>query len=424
LRLAVAGSVAGKSAEMVTLVLLATLVPRALGPVDYGRFAVPLTVVTLVSLAMTLGGPTLMARYVPAAPMEDRLALARGLGWRLARGRALQFGGIVVAAGILALSSDRWPPGDLALVVLALGLNVAATLVLQTGLGLGRTGPWSGRYPVQNSVLIVAVLALHSVGDGRGAIVALVVAGAAGLAFALATTWDIVATATAPVRLPDGALRFGAFQAGAAALVQFAQRGGVLAVALLAGSATQTGHAALAVGIALGATYAVLQTFTVSLPHLSGDDTVPGDAEVVLGRLAGGLLAVLTLCLLTSALLLDELVPAVFGDEFSDAVAAFGPALAVVALAPLYALTVQSAALRYRPEASLAAGVASAAVFVVVAAIAVPLWDAAGGTAATLAATVAGTALALLLLPRAASPALWGSSYVAATAVLAVATFT
>ena len=32
---------AGKAAELVTLALLATVVPRVLGPDEYGRFAVP-----------------------------------------------------------------------------------------------------------------------------------------------------------------------------------------------------------------------------------------------------------------------------------------------------------------------------------------------------------------------------------------------
>ena len=423
LRTAVAGSVAGKSAEMVTLVLLATVVPRVLGPVEYGRFAVPLTLVTLLSLAMTLGGPTLMARWVPAAPVAERLALARTLGGRLARSRALQLVGVGVVAVALALVWDVWPVLDIVLVLVALTLNVAATLVLQVGLGLGRTGPWSARYPVQNGALIVSVLVLHGVGGGLGSIVALVVAGAVGLAFAAGTTWVPLTTRTPVVPIPAGALRFGALQSGAAALVQLTQRGGVLAVALLAGSDTETGYAALAVGIALGATYAVLQTFTVSLPHLaSGDDT--GSSEEVLRRLALGLLGVLVVGLVAVAALLDELVPLVFGDQFSGAVAAFVPAVAVVALAPLHSVTVQSAALRYRPEAALVSGVAAAITFVLVALVAVPLWDAAGGTAATLAGVAAGTAVAVWRLPRAAGGALVAGSYAAAAVVLAIGAWT
>jgi hypothetical protein len=45
----VAGSLAAKALEMATLVVLATSVPRVLGPSDFGRFGVMLTVVKVRS---------------------------------------------------------------------------------------------------------------------------------------------------------------------------------------------------------------------------------------------------------------------------------------------------------------------------------------------------------------------------------------
>ena len=90
LRGPIAASVAGKTVEMATLILLATLVPRALGPSDYGRFAVALTIVTLGSLALTLGGPALVTRYVPGVPPDEQIPLARALGVRLAREAGFQ----------------------------------------------------------------------------------------------------------------------------------------------------------------------------------------------------------------------------------------------------------------------------------------------------------------------------------------------
>ena len=59
--------------------------------------------------------------------------------------------------------------------------------------------------------------------------------------------------ATPRVDVPPGTIRFGILLAGGAAFVQFTQRGGVLAVALLGGSSRQVGYAALAIGIVLGA---------------------------------------------------------------------------------------------------------------------------------------------------------------------------
>lgn len=445
LRAAVAASAAGKSVEMVTLVLLATLVPRQLGPDAYGRFAVPLTIVTLGSLAITLGGPTLMARFVPAAPIEQRVALARAIGARLARGRAVQLAVIAAATAVaVATAPDRFAPLDATLVLAALALNVATTLALQMTLGLGRAGPWSLRYPLQNAVLIGAVLVLEPLAGDSGAILAILVSALAGFAFAGFVAAPTVTAAVTAVEVPTGAIRFGAFQAAGAAFVQFSQRAGVLAVAVLAGSAAETGFTALAVGIALGATYAILQAFTVSLPHLAdgqatasptaaipGPTAIPAStavpastaipaAEAVLRRLAGGLLLALVPAMAVAALTLDRVVPAVFGTDYAGAVPAFGPALAVVVLAPLNALVVQASALRLRPEASLQGGIAAAATFLAVAGLAVPPLGAEGGVLATLAGAAAGSLAALRVLPGAAG---WVSvvSFGGAAAVLALA---
>ncbi|MFP5320914.1 MAG: hypothetical protein ACLGIC_03605 [Acidimicrobiia bacterium] len=406
---------------MVTLLLLATVVPRALGPGDYGRFSVPLTIVTLGSLAMTLGGPTVLARFVPAAPPDQRLALARALGRRLAWGRATQLVAIAAVAAVASIvAPDALPRLDTGLVVVALALNVAATLALQVGLGLGRTGAWSTRYPLQNAVLIAAVLLLRDDAGGTGGVLAILVAAVAGAAFAAVVVAPIVRPPVDRVPVPEGAIRFGVLQAAGAALVQVTHRGGVLAAALLAGSAAETGYAALATGIALGVTYAILQAFTVSLPHLADGDAT-ADPEAALRRLAGWLLAGLVPAVLVAGAGLDRLVPVVFGDGYADAVDAFAPALALVVLAPANALLVQAAALRLRPDVSAASGAASAATFVLVAVLAVPAWGAAGATTAALAGAGAGALLAARRLPGALGGRLAALTTAGAAAAVLVA---
>ena len=89
----------GKALEFVTLVLLFTLVPRLLGPADYGSFAVALSIVALGSAASSLGGPTWLSRFVPTVAEGDRPALARTLALRAARWRI----GICALAAALAL---------------------------------------------------------------------------------------------------------------------------------------------------------------------------------------------------------------------------------------------------------------------------------------------------------------------------------
>ncbi len=361
-----------------------------------------------------------MARYVPATAEPDRVAVAKALGARLARGRAVQLGAIAAgAAGLVLWAPDTFSPVIVSLVVAALALNVGATLALQVGLGLGRTGAWSMRYPFQNAVLVAAVLAWRESAGSTGGVLAVLVAGVAGAVFAATVVGPVLRMPSRPVAVPEGAIRFGVHQAAGAALVQCCHRGGVLAVAILGTSAAETGYTALATGIALGVTYAVLQAFTVSLTHVADDD--PVSAEATLRRLAGGLLVVLAIGGLLAAVLVDDLVPVVFGDEYAAATDAFGPAIAVVVLAPLYSLAVQAAALRLRPEAATMAGVASLVAFLVGSIVLVPAWGAAGATTAALAAVVAGSVTSIRVLPGAIGARLAGGSFVSAALVLAVA---
>lgn len=417
LRAAVAGSLAGKTLEMITLVALATVVPRVMGPEDFGRFSVPLTIVTIGSLAMTLGGPAVLARYVPVAPPAARPALARAIGARLARGRGLQLVVIaVVAVALSAVDPASFPPSVTLVVVAALAANVGAQLCLQVGLGLGRTGPWSFRYPLHNAVLIVAVLTLDSAAGSTGAVAGILVAAVTTLAFG----WWVVAPlrreGATDVAVPAGAIRFGVLQASGAALTQFAQRGAVLAAAMLAGSTIETGYAALAVGIALGATYAVLQTFTVMLPHLAADGATD---ETPLRRLAAVLLVVIVPAAVAAVAGLDIAVPAIFGSDFTAAAHVFVPAAAVVVLAPLNALVVQVTALRFRPEVALWSGLAAAGGFAGTALVATPTWGAAGAVTATLVAMAASAAVATAALPGAASRTMLLGSGGGVVAVLA-----
>jgi len=447
LRRPVVAGVVGKAAEAVTLVLLATVVPRLLGPADYGRLSVVLTLVAVGSVALTLGGATLLSRYVPAAPAQGRAALARALTLRLARNRIAPFALLATVAAVLA-AAGRVPPSAAAWVLLALALNVAATLALQADLGLGRAAAWSARYPVQNAVLIAAVVALYATAGVSGAVAGVAVAGGAGLVLALTATASLWRAAPgAPVNLPTGAARFGLTAAATGALMQLVQRGGVLAAALLS-TDEETGHAAVAIGVALAATYAVAQVFVVTLPALTarhaaadqeatdhaGDHEArreidgascpgsvrgvsPSAAEPALRRLAGALLAVVLPAALLGVLAVDLVVPVVLGRAYVDAAAAFPPALAAVVLAPLIALTLQAAVLRLRPGATLAAAAAGSVAFAVVAVPAVPAWGAVGAAAAMLAGTAVAAGVGVLAVPGCAGWRLPAASLAGAVAV-------
>jgi len=150
--------------------------------------------------------------------------------------------------------------------------------------------------------------------------------------------------------------------------------------------------------------HADLTDFARQTHELSGFDVVTafrffGNAEPALRRLAGTLLAVVLPVAVLGVLAVDVVVPVVLGPAYVDATAAFPLALAAVVLSPLAALTLQAAALRLRPEATLGSATAGAVAFVLVTVTAAPLWGAAGAVGAMLAGTATATVAGTLALP-------------------------
>jgi O-antigen/teichoic acid export membrane protein len=154
-----------------------------------------------------------------------------------------------------------------------------------------------------------------------------------------------------------------------------------------------TGHAAIAAGAALAITYAVLQTILVALPgamRAHGHDRVA--AEALLRRTAVLCAAVVVPVCLALALAAEPLLAAALGEDFRGAANALRIGLAAAALAPLWALGNQLAALRGRPGAALAGAAAGAVAFGAVALPAVPAHAAAGAASAMLAGVATATA--------------------------------
>lgn len=421
----VAAGALGKAAEFVTLVLLAVVLPRVLGPADYGRFTVSLTVVMIGSTALALGGTPLMSRWVPTAPAGQRALLARALGLRLARSRLTQVAVLLTTAIVLtAAAPERFPPALTILTVVALAGNVMTTLALQAGLGLSRTGPWNARWPVQNAVLLAAVIVLYPTLGPTGSALGIVAAAAAGLGLGLVAVRGLWQVDGSPPALPDSALRFGRTHGAGWAFLQLGQRGGVLAVAILASSTVETGYMGLAVGVAMAAVSAVLQLFVVSLPSLAVQaDASEGQraGEQVLNRLAEHILWLLVPAAVVAALVLERAIPLAFGAEFAAAADAFVPMLGVVTLAPAGSLLIQAAALRLRAEATLWSALGGVVAFALVSILAIPPSGAIGGAWATFAGSAATVATASRLLPGALSRRVASLTAVGAASAVALA---
>jgi O-antigen/teichoic acid export membrane protein len=397
---ALAGSVAGKGVEALTLAALVLLVPRALGAADYGAFAVALAIATGIATATGIGGPTLFARVLAPLDGGRRHDVARALVARVARTRAL----LLVVLATLAGGAALLAPGDLralhvTLVAAAALLGAAATLLAQLALGLERTLAWSLRYPLENAVIVVGALALYPRAGLSGALTAIALGAGAALALGVATAGRGLRGARPRAALPAGALRFARLQAAGGAMTQIVHRGAAPACALAGAGAVATGHAAIAAGVALAITYAVLQTMLVALPGAArAHARDPAAAIAVLRRTAlWCAAAVVPLCALI-ALAAEPLLSTALGVQFSGAADALRIALAAAAVAPLWALANQLAALRERPHAVLIGGAVGAAAFACVALVAVPQSGATGATTAMLAGVVASTAATFAVL--------------------------
>lgn len=415
-----------KSAEALTLVALATVVPRALGPADYGLFAVVLAVVGIVSMSLSLGGPLLLSRFVPAAPAAEREVLALALALRIARFRALMVLAAIALVAVLAVVvPERFPTAAALFVSIALVLDVAATLLYQVALALGRPRLWSFRFPLQNTLLVVAALALHATAGVNGAIAAVAIASGGALLVGVPLVVRQLRPAKPLPALPPGALRFGILQGVSGFFVQITLRGNVPLVLLLTGDKVEAGFAAFATGLVLAATFAVWQVFTIELPRLSARaEAEPADVEAASRRLARTATFVVLPASLAGVLLAGPVLPHLLGKSFAGVEEALVPALAALPFAGLTALATQVAALRLRSDIRVRTTAVGAGVFLVAAVVAVPEWGAVGGTVAFLLATVATVFAAARELPGVFERPVVAVATAASVAVIMIGAFT
>jgi len=255
-----------------------------------------------------------------------------------------------------------------------------------------------------------------------GVLQSIVLSSFAGLLFAGWNVVGLIRRAEPGIPVPDGATRYG-IVAGMALLVgQLTYRGPVLAATALAGSAVETGYAALAGSVAMAIMLAVREVFTVSLPEMVehwGRDRE--HAEGLLRRLGWWSEAALVPSALAGILVLARGLPLVAGQQFTPAIGALVPILALLPLLPLPLLGWQGAALQLRPEVAFAINGTGLLAFIATAALLVPMWGAAGASAGLLAAVAASSLLTAWKLPASVTPRLLLAGVIGSLGVLALA---
>jgi O-antigen/teichoic acid export membrane protein len=371
--------------------LLVVALAALLGPSDYGRFALVFTLVAVLSSSVSVGGPTLASRLLPGTAQEHRVATARRLTRRLGRWRALEAASLIVVILILAaLDPADFPPILCGLGSLALLLDLAATLLFQIGLGLGRVAMFSFRFPVQNGLVVAGVLALYPVFGVPGAVAAIAASAAAVLLWGMRTVgrtlMEPAAGAGEPPEISPAIWRFGLHQGIGGVLVTVVYRGGIIATALLAGSSRQQGFAALAIGVGVAATYVVSQAFTVSLPRLVELSQRAADAaEDEAARFTWRAVVLTGFLAIGAAFAVKPGVPFALGSGFRGSESALYVGIALVPLAAPAALVAQVAALRLSSRRLLVGRALGAVVFVAVSVAAIPRHGALGALAAVFA---------------------------------------
>jgi O-antigen/teichoic acid export membrane protein len=363
---------------------------------------VALAVATGIATATGIGGPALFVRELAPLEGERKRDLGLALALRIGRTRAALLTALAATAAAVAVAA----PGELrglhvALVAFAAVAGATATLLSQLALGLERPATWSLRYPLENGVIVVAALLLYPRAGLDGAIAALALGASAALMLALVSAASALRGARGGAGLPTGALGFARLQAASGALTQAVHRGAAPGCALAGAGAVATGQAAIAAGAALAITYAVLQTMLVALPAAArAHARDPFAAEAVLRQTAVWCAAIVVPACVLGAAAAGPLLEAGLGEEFRGGADAMRLALAAAALAPLWALANQLAAIRGRPGAVLAGAAVGATAFVAIALAAVPSAHATGATLAMLAGVAATTAATFAALRR------------------------
>jgi hypothetical protein len=420
--------VVGKLVELPPLALMFTLVPRVLGPARFGEFALGFFTVTLGSACVALSGAALMSRFIATAPPERRIHIAHLLAMDMGRRRLFQIAAVGVCGLLLALTlPGRFPPAFVAIVILALAVDLLATLCFQIALGLGRTTLWSFRYAIQNTTILVSTLLLTAAFGAKAAIGGLLIGSVTALAIGVAAVFAPLAAARADgnreqqVGLSADMSRFRTLKGLSNVLTQVAHRSGVILVAIVAGSRVQTGYAGLAIGASLTATYAIWQVFTVQLPAQSRETTRDHKGvEEALQRFARRAEFVSVSFALLAAAILSPAFSLLLGDSFLGARPAFALGIALIPLAPLTALGSQIATLRLRPDVEVRATALGAGVFFALALAAIPFWGATGATAALLVSALATVALLIVGLRGAISLGTTAVALAAVAGVLAI----
>ena len=382
--------VAQRGAHVIAAALFAVLVPRLMGPDDFGRYALMTSVSMWFALLSGLGASSLMTRVVPdLVARNERDALAK-LVTNLIALRAVAG---AASAAIYLLVTAGWF-GDLDRI--ALGFMAGAVFSRTTGnpayalfLGLNRAAQWGLGDLLRRWLTLVLVVVGFVVGDIRGACFGVLAANLIVLALGLWWGREYLRWRELRLDLPYLApyLRLSTAFAAGNLLLALAQRSGEALVRVQTGSYSEAGVYAAAYAVYLTAADAVWHLTLAFAPflvarHAAGAVT---DVRLWIERIARLTVAGSCLMFITAAWLADIVIPVLFGDEFRGVALNLLPmmmalvALAIGSAGRLTALVVN------RPGLSAQAAIIEVGVFWSAGLLLTARWGSVGASVATFA---------------------------------------
>jgi O-antigen/teichoic acid export membrane protein len=388
--------------DAVGVTAFAVIVPRLLGPVLFGRYALLTSVSMWFALLSGLGAVSMLTRSVPRMAAAGDDGALRRLATSMIVLRAIT--GSCSAAGFFLVATLLLGEPDLLAAAFVAGsvfFRTVGNLGFALLLSLNDAARWGMGDLLRRWTILVLVPLGFAAAGLRGACLGLLGAEAVTLSAGIWWAWpwlrldaiDLSRKHLAPF------LRIGSLFAAGNLLLTFTQRSGETLVRFATNSYEEVGYFGAAYAVYLTVAHALSQLVSALAPHLIGQFERGERRSIAawLERMLKYMVAAGVLCVAGAALLAPSLVPLVMGRPYTQVasnVAVITIALLTVSVGSVARL---QALMLDRPRAFILASAVECAVFW---AIGFPLARRFGSFGACLAVVPASTVYAWLLASR------------------------
>jgi len=405
-------------------VVFAAVVPRMMGPENYGRYALLTALVVFLAAFSGLGLTNAIGRYAPGFLHRGEMAqLHQLLGGLLTIRLVSTAGAAAVYVGVTVSwlhEVDTLVLTTMAITVLLQGL---AQHLFSMFLGFDQAGYWVLGDTLRRWLSFALVVPGFALGGLRGASIALVAVELTLIAVGLRLS--SVRLSLADLRISRAAfapyVRFGVlFFANTALLTAFSVSGEPL-IRLVSGSYVEVSYFALANNVFQAATAAVAQVPFALLPKLVR--LAAGGATRDLARYVERLVAILTVVNVIAVfgviLMRDALVLTMFGSAYAPVARNLPPVMLALVMSSVSSVTLVVAVLHERPSLALRASLARLVVFWVAGPLCIAWWGGSfGACVAVLAASAVHAALSMYDLRDAIGTAVRSAALMAGAGAL------